>query len=84
MLCYSALKSSTRSISSRPASVLQLHAECDRVSSALLPSVKSITDELFVLDVLLNNVFKYRKEESATKPGILSQQEIDDVQPFRD
>ena len=65
--------------------VMSLRAECERVLSSLLPDAKSILHDVFVLDNLLHKVFKYRRKEAALQhPGTLSQQEIDDAQPFRD
>lgn len=66
-------------------SVLELYVECERrIDCPLLPDVKSISDQFFAHDDLLNKVFKHRKRESFIQPGTLSQQEKDDVQPFRD
>lgn len=60
-------------------SVLELHVDCERTDCHLLPEVKSITDQFFVLDKLLNQVLKYRSDCSVSQPGTLPQQEKDDV-----
>lgn len=57
--------------------VLDLQVECERSSAATLPEVKSIVDESFVLDDLLDKVFKYREREPGTVSQIADLNRID-------